>query len=453
MRKTKFRKIFFTILIFLILSIITTTVWAKNGPEYILVDPCEGFEALPGAQIYCGEHNDAGYRIEVPNDWNGDLFMWAHGYRGLFSNEYLIVSNPPFRDWLIDNGYAWAASSFSANQLNITVGVKDTKDLVKFFQKEVAKPDRVFISGESMGGGITITSVEQWPNLYDGAMPTCGLLAPYEALDVYWDYYVLVGALAGKDATYPIPEDFVTSGDYAEAVNQLAMLPGYFPFVLNDQGLQLKDAMKMQTGGIRPLYDQGFNFWYGVIDSFWGFPLVQAVIELEPMGVHGVPMDNFDTIYQFDSDPVLSAEEIALNELVFRIERDPQAMHPNGLKNMPVNNGKINVPVLTLHDIGDLFVPLSQEQIYARRVAEQGASDFLVQRVIRDFVHCAFTEEEYTTAFTDLVNWVETGEKPAGHDVLNPDVVSDPLFGCQFTFEDRDYSDFAAFGLIIPPCP
>jgi len=209
----------------------------------------------------------------------------------------------------------------------------------------------------------------------------------------------------------------------------------------------------MITGGERPLFSQGFNLWFGFIDLMWGFPLMQVAIDLEPTGVNGITMDNWQTIYQFDSDPALSPEEETLNEAIFRIQRDPQAMHPNGLKNMPVNNGKLRVPVLTLHGIGDLFVPFSQEQIYAQRVADQGASDLLVQRAIRDIVHCEFTEEEYTSAFSDLVQWVETGGKPAGDDILDPNVVSDPFFGCQFTKENRDYSDYADFGLVIPPCP
>ena len=452
MKKLKIKKVGLVITIVILLSILTPTVLVKSEPEYTLEDPCEGFTALEGSQIFCGIHQGAGYRIEVPENWNGDLLMYAHGYR-LFGAEYLWVDNPPFREWLIENGYAWAASSYSANQLDITVGVKDTKALVTIFKKEVAKPDQIYISGDSMGGGIAVTSVEQWPNLYDGALPACGLLAPYEELDVLWDYYVLASALAGVDASYPIPEDFVTSGDYDEVKDALAGAPGWFPFFLNAQGEQLKSAMKFLTGGERPLFEQGFLLWYGpVIEFFIGRPLVQVTIELVATGVQGVGMDNWETNYQFDADPALSPEEQTLNEMIFRIQRDPQAMHPNGLKNMPVTNGNIKVPVLTLHGIGDLFVPFSQEQIYAQRVADQGASDLLVQRAIRDIVHCEFTEEEYQEAFSDLVSWVETGVKPAGDDVLDPDVVSAPDFGCQFTSEDRDYSGVDPI-FAIPPCP
>jgi hypothetical protein len=52
--------------------------------------------------------------------------------------------------------------------------------------------------------------------------------------------------------------------------------------------------------------------------------------------------------------------------------------------------------VLSLHTIGDLFVPFSMEQIYARRAAAEGASGLLVTRAIRDHGHCGFAvlEEE-----------------------------------------------------------
>ncbi len=469
MKKKRMIKVLSLIFILTALSTLTSSVWAdaktefrteelqktinlKVDIEYIVVDPCEGFVPLDDAQIYCGVRKGAGYRIEVPDDWNGDLLMFAHGYR--FGSEYLWVDDPPFREWFIENGYAWAASSFSVNGVNITAGVKDTKTLVEFFKENIAIPEHVFISGESMGSGITITSIEQWPDIYDGGMPTCGALDMYAMFDAAWDYYVLASALAEADATFPVPVDFVISGDYAAVVNELTSIPGYFPYLLNEKGEQLKNAVKMATGGERPLFEQGFTFNYGFLEYFMGSPVMQLMVTYlnDATGVRGVFVDNWDTIYQFDTDPELSPEEEALNEIVFRIQRDQQAMHPNGLKNIPINNGKIRVPVLSIHGIGDMLTPFYLEQLYAQSVADQGASDFLVQRAIRDFVHCSFTPEEYTTAFTDLVNWVKTGVKPAGDDLLNPVVVSDEFFGCQFTTEDRDYTWVDPM-LKIPPCP
>ena len=89
--------------------------------------------------------------------------------------------------------------------------------------------------------------------------------------------------------------------------------------------------------------------------------------------------------------------------------------------------------MLTLHNLGDLFVPVLNEVEYAARAAAHGKSDLLVQRAIRGVLHCDFTAAEFSTAFIDLVNWVENGVKPAGDDWLTPGSVADPLFGCAHT--------------------
>ena len=62
-----------------------------------------------------GVHGGAGYRIEVPENWNGELVVYAHGNRGIGLE--LTVSFPAIRAYLVANGYAWAASSYSKNGL------------------------------------------------------------------------------------------------------------------------------------------------------------------------------------------------------------------------------------------------------------------------------------------------------------------------------------------------
>ena len=57
----------------------------------------------------------------------------------------------------------------------------------------------------------------------------------------------------------------------------------------------------------------------------------------------------------------------------------------------------------------------------------------LVQRVTRDFGHCAFTGIELAQTFVDLIGWVEGGVKPSGDNVLDATVVANPNFGCTYT--------------------
>jgi hypothetical protein len=161
----------------------------------------------------------------------------------------------------------------------------------------------------------------------------------------------------------------------------------------------------------------------------------------------GVVVDNTDAVYQFDTDPALSPAEQELNDAVLRVAQTLAGRVEHGVANVPVVNGTPPVPVLTLHDLGDLFVPFSMEQVYARRVAAAGLSDLVVQRAIRGVGHCDFTPTELVTGFTDLVRWVEAGVHPNGDDVLDPAVVAAPTYGCQFTTATRNLGPFTA------PCP
>ena len=67
-------------------------------------------------------------------------------------------------------------------------------------------------------------------------------------------------------------------------------------------------------------------------------------------------------VYQFDMDPALTAAEDAFNLAVQRVTADPQARHRNGLANVTPTTGDLRIPMLTLHTLGDLFVPFHMEQ-------------------------------------------------------------------------------------------
>ena len=62
----------------------SATAGAGGGPppDYFVDESALPFEALPGATALWGVHTNAGYRVEVPDAWNGDLVVWAHGFRG-----------------------------------------------------------------------------------------------------------------------------------------------------------------------------------------------------------------------------------------------------------------------------------------------------------------------------------------------------------------------------------
>jgi hypothetical protein len=268
-------------------------------------------------------------------------------------------------------------------------------------------------------------------------MPICGVLGDHELFDFFLDYNLVAAALAGVPTAFP-PDPAQWTTVTAPAI--MSALASAWPNGLTADGQNLKALTELRSGGERPLFDAAWVSWATFLLQFGA---LDGTVPRSP----GVVVDNTETVYQFDTDPALSPAERELNEAVVRVAADPSGIVPRGMANVPVVNGTPRVPVLTLHDLGDLFVPFSMEQVYAQRVAAAGRSDLLVQRAIRGVGHCDFTPAELVTGFTDLVRWVEQGVRPAGDDVLTPAVVAAATYGCRFTTATRNLGPFTA------PCP
>jgi len=425
-----------------------SSAFAGKPPGYFVDESKLPFTALPQATAYWGVHTGAGYRIEVPDNWNGVLVVWAHGFRG--TGLELTVDNHPLREFLIPNGYAWAASSYRRNDYDITSGVQDTHALTKRFNGIVGKPDKVYLIGGSMGGHITAVAIEQYPDAYDAAMPICGVLGDYELFDYFLDFNVAAQQLGVGGSQYPVETVPYLFGTVPAIKSNLEAFPGGWPVVLNAAGVNLKSLTEIRSGGDRPNFDEAWFFWNtfpnfasGPGNFLFDLAIGDGTLPRTP----GVGVDNADVVYQFDTDPALSVDEQNFNNAVVRISADPQGRNPNGLSQVPVISGNIQIPVLTLHNLGDLFVPVLNEVEYASRVAANGRSDLLVQRAIRGVGHCDFTATELVTAFADLAAWENSGLKPGGDDWLDPAAVADPDFGCAFT------ADAGGQHILATPCP
>ena len=364
-----------------------------------------------------GELRGAGYIIEVPPNWNGELVMWAHGYRG--EGTILTVDPPSFglRRHLLERGYAWAASSYDANGYDVESGVLSTRYLVQHFRRLVGRTERVYIGGVSMGGHVTARSIEQYPSLYDGAMPLCGAVGDVELFDFFLDFNAVSQALAGIDAL-PIPADYqsVVVPQIMAALGIAAGPPS------NELGVQFRAVVIEQSGWPRPGANAAFEAWKHFLFNL-------------PTPDDGLPLafnpgrvgTNVDTDYTPDTP-------VNIDAIVERVEpSEARSRRVPALGPIALIEGDPRVPVLSLHDLGDLFVPFSMEQYYAADVAANGQSDLLVQRAIRALGHCEFSPTEVGTAFDELVTWVEEGVRPEGDLVTDRAVVADPNFGCRFS--------------------
>ena len=355
------------------------------------------------------------------------------------------MDNHPLRPLLISLGFAWAASSFSRNDYDISSGVQTTHALVTRLNGLIGNPRRVYLTGASMGGHVAAVSIEQYPNTYDAALLTCGVLGDYELFDYFLDFNVAAQQLGTGSSQFPVDPAQYILVTVPQIKANLSAVPGGWPNDLNAAGNNLKNLVELRSGGERPNFDEAWSFWNTIPSAsgpgnfLFGLGTGDGTLPRAP----GVGVENSDVVYQFDGDPTLSPAEQAFNDAVVRVTADPQA-RAGGLRQVPQISGDIGVPVLTLHNLGDLFVPFHNEVEYAKRVKAHGKGDLLVQRAIRGVVHCNFTAAEFGGAFLDLVSWIKTGVKPAGDDVLDPVKVADPLFGCTFTNGAHPF---------VEPCP
>ena len=215
---------------------------------------------------WTGVFNGSVYRIEVPQNWNGKLVMWTHGFRGTGAS--LTADNPIQRRYLVDNGYAWAASSYSKNYYDVKAGVEDTNALALNFTKlaadngrTLAAPSKIFITGISMGGHIAVAAIEAEGQAtaiskvkYNGAVPLCAVLGDNELFNYFAGYQVAAQQLANVPLTKFPTTDFATVAPLVRSA-----LWSIFPTASNAQGDKLKNVVMNLSGGDRPFYKEGWS--------------------------------------------------------------------------------------------------------------------------------------------------------------------------------------------------
>jgi pimeloyl-ACP methyl ester carboxylesterase len=402
------------------------------------------FTALAGTDTdrWTGTHEGSGYRVEVPRNWNGKLVLYAHGFRG--NGDNLTVSSPSIRKYLVDNGYAWAASSYSKNFYDVRVGVEDTNALANAFVdiarsngRALTAPTKIYITGHSMGGHIAAAAVEAETlatakNVvrYAGSVPMCGVTGDMVLFDTFTGMQVAAQAVAGVPG-YPLNRwteiSALVNGKLW--INPPASWSPTAPIVPTAvEGERYMSIVKNLTGGERPLFrlalqrGGAFPSAYG---TFGGDGTITGI--LNKSGV-----DTTSIAYTIDGDATTSA---AINASALRITEDPEAnrLRRDGLRWIPQVNGDFSVPVVAIHTIGDLFVPFNMIQVYRQRAEAAGKGGNLVTRAIRGISHCDFTVSEEVEAFGAMITWENGGAKPAGDDVLTASTVAAPTYGCTFT--------------------
>ena len=165
------------------------------------------------------------------------------------------------RRYLLEKGYAWAASSYAKNYYDVRAGVEDTNALALNFStiaaannRPLAAPTKIFITGISMGRHITAAAIDAEAQAtsvnkvkYAGAVPMCGVLGNTELFNYFAGYQVIAQQLAGV----PVTSFPVTNFEALTPTIRAALWSSY-PTQTNAQGDKLKNVMMNLSGGARP---------------------------------------------------------------------------------------------------------------------------------------------------------------------------------------------------------
>ena len=361
------------------------------------------FDALPGAKATFGKYDGGVYRIEIPEKWNGELVLFAHGFvpNTGATGSNLRVGVHRIREHLVQEGFAWAASSYRCNGYVPGQGLLDTVALTDLFTKanDGRAPQRTYLTGESMGGHVTLLGMQEFPTMFAGGLAMC------PAGSELFDYFAAVSAAAEvvtgvRFDTSTMPQDI------AKMAEVLGKPPDY-----TDKGRQLASVEIQLSGGPRPFAVEG------LAGRFLANAATSQAALLGSTTPGNRAVDTAHIKYAIDESLGLSAD--ALNTKARRKAGDPQMRSANGpYEEVVPFDGRIQRPLMTMHGTGDLYVPIFLEQSLKRAVAAAGNEQLLTQRIYRIGAHCQFSQPEMIKAFDDLVSWVRDGKKPAGDDVL-----------------------------------
>ncbi|HEX4065178.1 MAG TPA: alpha/beta hydrolase [Acidobacteriaceae bacterium] len=336
-------------------------------------------------QTETGRLDGASFRIDIPKNWNRGLVLYFHGYEPTpltFEPQY-----PPGRilQEILNRGYAVARSGYAVGGWAVPQAASETEALRRYFRKKHGTPRETFVMGHSMGGLLTVMSLEEAPKDYAGGLALCGVLSP---------------------------ADLVMQRAFATRVAFDAFFPGVLPdvdhipptFHMNDiptitNVQKALDANPEQAALVRQLANIHTNHGLADVLVFNTF-----VIEDLRLKSGGNPFDNRNLIYTG------TANDPLLNERVHRYAADPNAYR--FLADWYSPTGNLRRRLLEVHTIYDPLVPAATTGWYNELTRRLGNGDDFVEQYVDRDGHCNITAAQTGVAFDELLNWVHNDQRP-----------------------------------------
>src|SRR6201999_1843680 len=110
--------------------------------------------------------------------WIGTLFLYSHGYvTPGAANPAADAGDPVTASWMLSHGYALAGSSYASTGWALQPALPDQVSTIGVFDRTYRTPSRTVAWGHSLGGIITAGLIQDYPKLFNAALPMCGVLS------------------------------------------------------------------------------------------------------------------------------------------------------------------------------------------------------------------------------------------------------------------------------------
>lgn len=336
-----------------------------------------------------GVLSGAAYRIDIPNDWNHSLIVYYHGYATQGVTFHIAERPGPRQIPLLDRHYAIAQSAYSQPGWALPQAYPETEQLRRYFTKAYGQPRETYVAGDSMGGALTMITLELNPKPYLGGLDLCGAVgATSESFErrfawrAAFDFY-FPGVMP---VLVPTPSDYINSSAMQEKI-MVALRAN------PDAATEMRALTGLHTDAGLASDISYFTFVIGDMQRRAG----------------GNPFDNRNYIYT-GTNPASSTGDYALNDGVHRYAADPKAK--DYLFRHYTPNGHLAKPMLALHSIYDPLVPAGTLATYDHLVMAAGFEENFVQQYVHREGHCVIAPEEIGRAFDELVRWTHQGPRP-----------------------------------------
>jgi pimeloyl-ACP methyl ester carboxylesterase len=347
-----------------------------------------------------GTNDGADFIISQPANWTGGLVIYAHGYEGEVPGRGTVQVSP-LAAHLTGKGIAWAATGYRAKGYRPDWFLDDVLSLRRRFIRDVGPPKWTVIHGLSMGGHVAVAGMELHPGVFQGAITECGVVDGVGLVDWLFAYTAAAEYFSGA----PLLD---TPRPAFNAVVNEKMVPALgMPGRYTERGRQFDSVIKHLSGGDVALRQEGLMRRY--------------LANLNPHKPG--PQGSWDFARHADTravryaiDPGLGIDAEELNRAIRRVEPEPGARSRAANPALAELTGKLQAPMITLHETADYRVPLVMERNYRQKVEASGNGKRLVQRAQAGAGHCATDGLRRDKAFDDLLAWMESGVAPAGDD-------------------------------------